>query len=194
MQHKVKVTVIDKKLYPELQTEYCADPNAGMCSCYHVGDEFIFERYGTADDFWHMGLNTLKQTSNVAGEIAGGTKFPHCSEAWDAISRYIYAGLQGGSIMRGWMNDERVMIACCSDGTRPVIFKIERLDYKVLYIDGIEQEKFKNSVQQALKQIDGVTEVTFKEEYVEVYLQGEVTDSDLEEAVKKCEECRSLFP
>ena len=53
---------------------------------------------------------------------------PHCSEAWDAISRYIYAGLQGGSIMRGWMKEENTMIACCSDGTRPVIFKIERID------------------------------------------------------------------
>ena len=41
MKHKVKVTVIDKKLYPELQREYCADPNAGACPCYHVGDEFI---------------------------------------------------------------------------------------------------------------------------------------------------------
>ena len=43
--------------------------------------------------------------------------------------------------MRGWMNDERVMIVCCSDGTRPVIFKIERLDYKALYIDGVQCEK-----------------------------------------------------
>ena len=55
---------------------------------------------------------------------------PHCSEAWDAISRYIYAGLQGGSIMKGWMKEENTMIACCSDGTRPVIFKIERIDYE----------------------------------------------------------------
>lgn len=30
--------------------------------------------------------------------------------------------------MHGWTNDDRVMIACCNDGTRPVIFKIERLD------------------------------------------------------------------
>ena len=190
MQHKVKVTVIDKKLFPELQTKYCADPNSGMCPCYNVGDEFIFERYGVADDFWHMGLNTLKQTSNVAEKIAGGTEFPHCSEAWDAISRYIYAGLQGGSIMRGWMNDERVMIACCSDGTRPVIFKSERLDYKVLYIEGTGQEDCQNSVRQALEHIDGVTEVAFRGEYIEVYLQGEVTDSALEEAVKKCGDCK----
>lgn len=44
MKHKVKLTVIDKKLYPELQEQYCADPNSGMCPCYNVGDEFIFER------------------------------------------------------------------------------------------------------------------------------------------------------
>ncbi len=31
--------------------------------------------------------------------------------------------------MKGWMNQENVMITCCSDGTRPVIFKIERIDY-----------------------------------------------------------------
>lgn len=33
-----------------------------------------------------------------------------------------------GAIMHGWTNDDRVMIACCNDGTRPVIFKIERID------------------------------------------------------------------
>ena len=31
--------------------------------------------------------------------------------------------------MKGWMKKENEMIACCSDGTRPVIFKIERSDY-----------------------------------------------------------------
>lgn len=33
--------------------------------------------------------------------------------------------------MKGWTNDDRMMIACCSDGTRPVIFKIERIDVEV---------------------------------------------------------------
>jgi len=128
MQYKCKVTVIDKKCYPELQQQYCADKNSGPCPCYNVGDEFIFERTNGKDDFWHMGLNTLKQTAGKNALQAGGKEFPHCSEAWDAISRYIYTALQGGSIMRGWMEDEKVMIACCSDGTRPVIFKIERID------------------------------------------------------------------
>ncbi len=130
MKHKVKVTVIDKKLYPELQAQFCTDPQAGACPCYNVGDEFIFERDDERDDFWHMGLNTLTKTTADPDTVAGGPNRPHCSEAWDAISRYIYTGLQGGSIMRDWMNRENTMIASCSDGTRPVIFKIERIDYE----------------------------------------------------------------
>ena len=130
MKHKVKVTVLDKKLYPELQQQYCDNPISGVCPCYNVGDEFIFYRDEERDDFWHIGLNTLVKTSGDAYTVAGGPKMPFCSEAWDAISRYIYTGLQGGSIMKGWMKKENEMITCCSDGTRPVIFKIERIDYE----------------------------------------------------------------
>lgn len=128
MTHTVKVTVIDTKLYPDLQQHYCADPNAGRCPCYNAGDEFLFERNTEKDDFWRMGLNTLTKTTADPNTVAGGPQKPHCSEAWDAISRYIYTGLQGGSIMKGWMKAENIMITCCSDGTRPVIFKIERID------------------------------------------------------------------
>lgn len=182
MQHKVKVTVIDKKLYPELQEQYCAEPQAGACPCYQIGDEFVFERYGSADDFWHMGLHTLKQGAGTAG----GTAFPHCSEAWDAIARYIYTGLQGGSIMRGWMNDERVMIACCSDGTRPVIFRIERMDYEVLYIDGIGCDACRKKIETALMQVKHVTGVTFRDEFTEVFVDGAAAQESLRAAVENC--------
>ena len=57
---------------------------------YNIGDEFIFEREDGKDDFWHMGLNTLVKTSANPDTVAGGPKLPHCSEVWDAISRYIY--------------------------------------------------------------------------------------------------------
>lgn len=186
MQHKVKLTVIGKKLYPELQAEYCAEPDVGACPCYEVGDEFIFERYGAADDFWHMGLDTLKQSACAAGATAGGTSFPHCSEAWDAISRYIYTGLQGGAIMRGWMRDERVMIACCSDGTRPVIFKIERLDYKAVYISGIACGGCREKIKEALLRLDGVADVAFREQFAEVFMGKDVPDGDLKAAVEGC--------
>ena len=69
------------------------------------------------DSFYHLGK----------GSLVGGGDFP-CGEAWDAVSRYVYAALQGGSIMKSWTNDDRMMIACCNDGTRPVVFKIERID------------------------------------------------------------------
>ena len=31
MEHRVKVTVLDKKLFPELQARYCAVPDSGKC-------------------------------------------------------------------------------------------------------------------------------------------------------------------
>ena len=59
MEHRVKVTVLDKKLFPDLQAQYCAVPDSGKCPCYHVGDEFLFYRNDERDDFWHMGAGTL---------------------------------------------------------------------------------------------------------------------------------------
>ena len=167
MQHKVKMTVIDKKLYPELQEQYCADPEAGPCPCYNVGDEFVFERYDDRDSFWCMGLNTLVKSEHPVDGIAGGPNVPHCSELWDAVSRYIYAGLQGGSIMRGWMDDDRVMITCCSDGTRPVIFKIERLDYFAVRYEGEIDEEV---VRYNLMSKYGVKDVAFRDGFIEVYV------------------------
>ena len=114
----------------------CACPHIARMIGANVGDEFIFFRNDERDNYWHMGAGTLvkcgKPDANVLlspGTMHCGTEgVPFCSEAWDAISRYIYTGLQGGSIMHGWTNDDKVMIACCNDGTRPVIFKIERID------------------------------------------------------------------
>ena len=42
-------------------------------------------------------------------------------------------GEQNGTTIQGKTSkakDENTMITCCSDGTRPVIFKIERIDYE----------------------------------------------------------------
>ena len=74
-----------------------------------------------------------------------------CGEAWDAISRYVYTALQGGSIMHRWTNYERVMIACCNDGTRPVIFKIERIDIPETEEERVwlEKQDFTNSAEDA---------------------------------------------
>ena len=67
------------------------------------------------------------------------------------MSRYVYAALQGGSIMKSWTNDNRMMIACCNDGTRPVIFRIERIDIPETDEERqwLERQNFRNSVEDA---------------------------------------------
>ena len=106
MKHKCKITVLKRECYQDLQGKYLADPKSGPCPFFREGQEIIVDN----DNFFRMLHGTF------------------CAEAWDCISRYVYAALQGCSIMRGWTNDEKVMITCCNDGTRPVIFKLERID------------------------------------------------------------------
>ncbi len=106
MLHQCKITVLETTCFDDYQKKYLANPDSGPCTFFKEGDEFIIDQR----DF---------------GSLLNG-KF--CAEAWDAVSRYVYTALQGGSIMKGWTNDEKIMIACCNDGTRPVIFKIERID------------------------------------------------------------------
>ena len=98
MKHECRITVLETKCFPEIQEKYLADPKSGPCPFFKPGDTFLLKRTPQQDDFYHL------------------------------ISRYVYAALQGGAIMKGWTNDDRMMIACCNDGTRPVIFKIERID------------------------------------------------------------------
>ena len=109
MKHKCKITILKRECYRDLQAEYLADPKSGPCPYFHEGQEIIVD----SDNFFRMLNGTF------------------CAEAWDCISRYVYAALQGGSIMQGWTNNEKVMITCCNDGTRPVIFKLERIDEEV---------------------------------------------------------------
>lgn len=190
MQHKVKLTVLDKKLYPELQREYCHDKEAGVCPCYEIGDEFIFARYGEEDDFWHGGINTVvNRRERADGEefIAGGVRYPHCAEAWDAFSRYIYTGLNGGAIMSGWMENPKVMITCCQDGTRPVIFKIERLDYKAVHIENLD-ENLLLCEQACDKLISNGKAVNFdvRAGFVEVYVDEDVPNAEIADVFSSC--------
>lgn len=117
LQYQCKVTVLETKCFPDLQKKFLADPESGPYPCFKAGQEFLFERTPENDGFYHLGQATR----------VGGGNWP-CAEAWYAVSRYIYAALQGGAIMRKWTNDDRMMIAYCNDGTRPVFFKIERID------------------------------------------------------------------
>lgn len=165
MQHKCKVTVIDKKCFDEYQSEYLAAPKSAACPFYNIGDEFIFERYGDEDTFWYA--NNIRQ----------------CAEAWECIDRYVYAAVEGCSLMRKCTNDERTMIACCNDGARPVIFKIQRLDYKVIKLKRICGDKPYHEIKSALEQLNGVDSVDIRidKNWIEVFTKkdGQVKDDDL---------------
>ena len=104
--HTCKITVLRRELHTDLKEEYLKDPNSGKCPLFTEGQEFIVDDRS----YWNM----------MDGKF--------CSYAWDAISKFVYAALQGGSILHGWTKDDKVMIACCNDGVRPVIFKLERID------------------------------------------------------------------
>lgn len=122
-----------QKFLFDYQEKYLANPKSGACPFFKVGDTFTLKRTLERDDFYHL----------MNGKF--------CGEAWDAISRYVYSALQGGSIMRNWTNDDRMMIACCNDGTRPVIFKIERIDIPETEEERIwlEKQDFSNSADTA---------------------------------------------
>ena len=103
---KCKITVLKCHYFPELTAEYCLNPDPGLCPVFKEGDTVTLD----LQDYYNL--------------VPQG----FCSEAWHAISHYVYAAIQGGSIMEGWMKQENTMIACCNDGTRPVVFKLERID------------------------------------------------------------------
>lgn len=129
MQYGCRMTVLETKLFPELQEKYLANPKSVSCPCFKVGDIFTLKRTPQQDDFYHL----------MDGKF--------CGEAWGTISRYVYIALQGGSIMHKWTNNERMMIACCNDGTRLFIFKIERIDIpeNEEEREWLEKQNFKNT-------------------------------------------------
>ena len=133
MQHECRITVLDTKVFPEVTREVACGPQVGTLSLLSEGRYLLLKRTPERGDFYHL----------MNGKF--------CGEAWDAISRYVYTALQGGSIMHKWTNDERMMIACCNDGTRPVIFKIERIDIPETEEERewLEKQNFKNTAEDA---------------------------------------------
>jgi uncharacterized repeat protein (TIGR04076 family) len=49
-----------------------------------------------------------------------------CKDAWDDIFKFIMTLRFGGNFST-WHDEPGVSVACCTDGLRPVVFKIERI-------------------------------------------------------------------
>ncbi|QUI25713.1 TIGR04076 family protein [Vallitalea pronyensis] len=98
---KCRITVIKRMLNEDLANAYCKRPE--ICSVFTDNQTFMVDSPQKPLGF--------------------------CDGAWDCISHYVFAFLHGGGdFYTGWMKDENTMIACCNDGVRPVVFKLERVD------------------------------------------------------------------
>jgi len=111
---KVKVTVIKKSSIREmfgnnLPVGINQDMLTEQCHVFKVGQEFIIDASPNAqpDQSWE--------------KCPAG----FCPWAYADIQRDIVHLIFGGSYP--WVKEKGVAISCCTDGLRPVVFKIERI-------------------------------------------------------------------
>lgn len=98
---KCKITVLKRMVNRDLIDEYKAR-NLFPCQNFQDGQEFFTDSWGLPPEGF-------------------------CTSAWAAIKGYIGVVITGGDL-RPWVNQEGTAIACCTDGYRPVVFKIERVE------------------------------------------------------------------
>ena len=104
---QVKITVLKTSYEDELATLY-AMQNLSPCSLMKEGQVFYAGR-AKPDGF--------------------------CDTAWRCIYQYVFALANGGGkegfFFGDWVREPNTAIACCNDGLRPVIFKLEATDQEV---------------------------------------------------------------
>lgn len=100
MPKKVKIAVLEKLKTGHILEKFGQDVEE-ECELFNVGDEFI-----VAEDL----------------EMPKG----FCSWAWADIQRdIVHLAFQGDF---PFIKKKGMMISCCTDGLRPVVFKLERLE------------------------------------------------------------------
>jgi uncharacterized repeat protein (TIGR04076 family) len=95
----IKITVVKKVETGEIHEEFAVEGAESVCPLVKLGAEFVSKNMGVPDGF--------------------------CSWAWADIHRDVAHLAMGGDFP--WMREKGEMVSCCTDGLRPVIFKLERL-------------------------------------------------------------------
>ena len=68
MNYECKITVLETKVFPELQEKYLADPKSGPCPCFKAGDTFLLKRTPEQDDsFPFIGKSQRTKKRNFGG-------------------------------------------------------------------------------------------------------------------------------
>ncbi len=107
--HKVKITVIKTLNTEELHGDSDLGCSAGIltptCPVFKKGQEFIWP---------------------LSGDNSSMPEGFNCGGAWADIYRHIEVLAFHGQ--HYWMDQDGKYLACCTDGFRPVVFLLERLD------------------------------------------------------------------
>jgi uncharacterized repeat protein (TIGR04076 family) len=101
---KCKITVLKRELFNEIAEEYVENDKKktyGPCEVFKEGQVFI---------------------TDVFSGIPSG----FCTWAWDDIYKVLIGFISDGNFGM-WYQDKNTIISCCTDGVRPVIFKIEKI-------------------------------------------------------------------
>ncbi len=98
---KCRVTILRRTCTNGIFEEYSTDKKERKCPIFNDGQEFII------DD---------------PGKIPEG----FCAYAWGDISRDMVAIMYGANIP--WINKKNTTIVCCTDGLKPVVFKLEMVE------------------------------------------------------------------
>ena len=103
--YKCKITVLKRMVNQELIDRYMGDEyrvkQIAPCTNLQDGQEFVAESLGAPPEGF-------------------------CAWAWANIHAQVVAIMSGGDFAP-WIQPGTA-IACCSDGLRPVVFKIERIE------------------------------------------------------------------
>ena len=94
----VRITVEKRLSIPDLIEKYGIRIDP-LCPLFEVGQEFTARNLDIPEGF--------------------------CAWAWADIQRDVAIMALGGDLK--WIKGEGIMITCCTDGFRPVIFRLERL-------------------------------------------------------------------
>ena len=100
--HKLKITVLRRFSPSEVFETLPVTPSSTLeaCGIYEDGQEIIVEENHRMPEGF-------------------------CPSAWQSIYCTIRTLGHGGNLP--WYKEEGVAISCCTDGLRPVVFKIERI-------------------------------------------------------------------
>lgn len=98
-----KITVLKTLYHQDLAEEYRRpELHRGPCHLFKVGDAFEV-------DYLLERPEAFK-----------------CDWAWDDIHKVLFAFMLKGDFGT-WMEDPDTFVTCCTDGIKPVVFKVERL-------------------------------------------------------------------